>query len=205
MSRVVRCANTEQVRQEVLKAIQHSVDQSDGPLFTVGVSGGSMVDVLSQVLPSVRTEWSVWRIFLCDERLVPEDDADSNYGQFKRDLLSRTDLLTADQFFAVNTALDGPQAANDYEQQMRRVLASRDWPRFDLLLLGMGPDGHTASLFPGHPALHESTSWVTYVPDSPKVSLFLLPTTPNLYFLTPSSSATASKSDSNTAGDQQFA
>lgn len=60
------------------------------------------------------------------------------------------------------------QCAIQYETEMKRLFPNSQWPSFDLLLLGLGPDGHTCSLFPGHPALKERDRWIVSVTDSPK-------------------------------------
>jgi len=78
--------------------------------------------------------------------------------------------------YAINDALSAEGAADDYETCLRHlvknnVIASspaNEFPKFDLMLLGMGPDGHIASLFPGHPLVEEKQRWVTFIKDSPK-------------------------------------
>ena len=78
--------------------------------------------------------------------------------------------------YAINDALSAEGAANDYETCLRHlvknsIIASspaNGFPKFDLMLLGMGPDGHIASLFPGHPLVEEKQRWVTFIKDSPK-------------------------------------
>lgn len=84
--------------------------------------------------------------------------------------------IPADQVYVINDMLSAEGAAEDYETRLRK-LAKDDviamspvtgFPKFDLMLMGMGPDGHVASLFPGHPVVHENKRWVTFVKDSPK-------------------------------------
>ena len=78
--------------------------------------------------------------------------------------------------YAINDALSAEGAADDYETCLKHLVntgtlsisEASGFPKFDLMLIGMGPDGHVASLFPGHPLLQESTKWVTYIKDSPK-------------------------------------
>lgn len=78
--------------------------------------------------------------------------------------------------YAINDALSAEGAAEDYETCLKHLVntkvvdvsAASGFPKFDLMLLGMGPDGHVASLFPGHPLLNENQKWVTFVKDSPK-------------------------------------
>ena len=78
--------------------------------------------------------------------------------------------------YAINDSLSAEAAAEDYETVLRQLaetgildaLKSGDYPTFDLMLLGIGPDGHIASLFPGHPLLSEKEKWVTSIRDSPK-------------------------------------
>jgi len=142
-------------------------------VFLLGVSGGSIISFLSEGLPKISSDWSSWRVFLVDERLVPESDPESTYGLYKRKLLpSLPSPLT---FLAVDPGLleDPAGAAKDYEAKLRSLWPSSDVDKAsfgmaDCLLLGVGPDGHTASLFPGHKALGVKDTWVTWVEDSPK-------------------------------------
>ncbi|KUI64761.1 putative 6-phosphogluconolactonase [Cytospora mali] len=149
--------------------------------FKIGVSGGSLPKTLAKALlvPSSGPEdiirWDKWEIFFADERVVPLDHEDSNYGLLKKELI---DKIPADQgkptIHPINTELltkETLEVADDYEQVLVGSFASRDsvrLPIFDLLLLGCGPDGHTCSLFPGHELLRESTAWVAAIDDSPK-------------------------------------
>ena len=84
--------------------------------------------------------------------------------------------IPADQVHAINDALSSEGAAEDYETRLKQLVKDgviemspvSGFPNFDLMLMGMGPDGHIASLFPGHPVVHENEKWVTFVKDSPK-------------------------------------
>ncbi|GMP70697.1 hypothetical protein CsSME_00029437 [Camellia sinensis var. sinensis] len=84
--------------------------------------------------------------------------------------------ITTGNVYAINDALSAEAAADDYETCLKHLVKIKTvdlseasgFPKFDLMLLGMGPDGHVASLFPGHPLVHESKQWVTSIKDSPK-------------------------------------
>jgi len=116
--------------------------------FHLGLSGGSLAGFLCKGLPKIETDWSAWRLFFCDERLVAPEDKDSTWGLYRSGLVQETPL-TEEQFLVVDTTLPAQEAASDYAGQ----LACRLGGRLDLLLLGAGPDGHTCSLFPGHQLL----------------------------------------------------
>jgi 6-phosphogluconolactonase len=97
-----------------------------------------------------QVEWSKIHFFWGDERLVPADDPESNYRMARETLLSHLPV-GEDQIHRIPTELGDPEAvASSYEEELRRAfqLASGQLPQFDLIFLGMGPDGHTASLFP---------------------------------------------------------
>lgn len=138
-----------------------------GDTFKVGLSGGSLVDILAEVLPTVSTDWSKWVLFFCDERVVPFDNGDSTYGQYKTKVMG-TVPLTEEQFIKIDPDLHADEAAKDYIKKMSVYFPPDSMPRFDLLLLGLGPDGHTCSLFPGHKLLNETSLWVCPINDSPK-------------------------------------
>jgi len=136
-------------------------------VFKVGLSGGSLATFLAKGLPSISTEWSKWKLFFCDERVVPLDSSDSNYAAYKSSLIGAVPL-TDEQFIKINPGLPAEEAAKDYIQKMAVHFPPDELPRFHLLLLGMGPDGHTCSLFPGHRLLEETSVWVAPITDSPK-------------------------------------
>lgn len=146
--------------------------------FTVVFSGGSLFKSLSKLVeqPYVDSiDWSKWNVFWLDERVVPKDHPDSNYLLAYDNFLSKVSIPPGN-VYAINDALSAEGAADDYETCLRHLVKTgtlsvseaSSFPKFDLMLIGMGPDGHVASLFPGHPLLEESTKWVTYIKDSPK-------------------------------------
>jgi 6-phosphogluconolactonase len=125
--------------------------------FTVALSGGSTPQLLYELLATQPIEWEHVHFFWGDERCVPPDHVDSNYGMTQRSLLSHADI-PKQNVHRLKGELDPAQAAQQYEDELRVILGSR--PHFDLILLGMGTDAHTASLFPGTSALHEQKRWV---------------------------------------------
>ena len=134
--------------------------------FTLAVSGGSTPKLLFELLANPgfqgHVRWSNLQLFQVDERCVPPDDAQSNYRMTRLALLDAVPL-PKENFHRMQAELpDRDLAAREYSEELARVLhpAPGELPRFDLILLGMGPDGHTASLFPGSPALDERTAWV---------------------------------------------
>ncbi len=127
--------------------------------FTVALSGGSTPRKFHALLaasPQVeQVDWSKVEFYWGDERFVPPDHPDSNYRMARETLLQALPIRP-DQVHPVPTETgDAAQAAAVYEADIRRGfnLMPGQWPRFDLILLGMGPDGHTASLFPHTTAL----------------------------------------------------
>ncbi|RZS20023.1 hypothetical protein BHM03_00052493 [Ensete ventricosum] len=121
--------------------------------FTVVLSGGSLIQSLRKLTESPYLEsvdWAKWHVFWVS--------------------------IPPGQVYAINDALSAEGAAEDYETALKHLVnvgvvavsSVTGYPRFDLMLLGMGPDGHIASLFPGHPLLHVTEKWVTFIKDSPK-------------------------------------
>jgi len=118
--------------------------------------------------------WAHVHVFWGDERFVPPDDPRSNFRMAREALLDHVPIPSP-HIHAMLTSFDTPElAAATYENTLRRYFDG-DRPRFDLLLLGLGPEGHTASLFPRSPALDETTHWVmpVTVPADPPSRLTL--------------------------------
>jgi 6-phosphogluconolactonase len=140
--------------------------------FTVAISGGSLPGIIAPPLLAEplrsRLPWAACHLFFADERCVPLDHPDSNYRLVREQLLAHAPIPPA-QIHPINPALSPEAAAADYADQLRHTFGDAPTPpRFDALLLGMGPDGHTASLFPGHSLLTEQSRWVAAITNSPK-------------------------------------
>jgi 6-phosphogluconolactonase len=126
--------------------------------FCVALSGGNTPRALYQLLASNRfpsVPWSQIYLFFGDERHVPPDHPESNYRMVKEAMLSK---VPDENIFRMHGEQEAGAAALEYEQTLRQFfhLKEDQFPRFDLILLGLGPDGHTASLFPDSAALTET-------------------------------------------------
>jgi len=130
-------------------------------LFTVALSGGStpkgLYSLLAEQTWRAELPWSKTHFFWGDERNVPPDHADSNYQMAYTAMLSKVPVPSANVHRVRTEETDVNKAAEYYEEELRSFfqLAPGELPRFDLVLLGLGADGHTASLFPGTDALGE--------------------------------------------------
>jgi 6-phosphogluconolactonase len=122
--------------------------------FLVALNGGNTPTRLFELLATAyreRIDWSNVHVFWGDERCVPPDDAGSSYGQARTLLLSRVPI-PGSNIHRIKGELGPVEASQDYAAVLKRLASPPlDWPRFDLVYLGMGEDGHTASLFPGSP------------------------------------------------------
>jgi 6-phosphogluconolactonase len=129
--------------------------------FSVALSGGSTPRALHRILAGEgfvdRVDWSNVYVFFGDERTVPPDDPESNFRMAQETLLSQVPIPQSN-VYRIPAEQQPAQAANSYEQMLRDFFG--DQPRFDLVFLGMGDDGHTASLFPHTAALDEQARWV---------------------------------------------
>ncbi len=140
-------------------------------IFTVVLSGGStpknLYALLASDTESFRSQvpWNQIHFFWGDERHVPPDHPDSNYRMVQERLLSQVPIPPENVHRIKTENPDASKSAEEYEQELRDFFKSLGLksPRFDLVFLGMGPDGHTASLFPGTEAVHEQTRLVTAV------------------------------------------
>jgi 6-phosphogluconolactonase len=141
--------------------------EAGGRRFSICLSGGSTPRLLYQQIatPAIasRFPWPRVHWFWGDERFVPQNDPDSNYQMARDALLSRVPIPTGNIHPIPTEGLSADEAAAAYETTLKKfygadVLAP-DRPLFDVTLLGIGENGHTASLFPGQPALQEKRRW----------------------------------------------
>jgi 6-phosphogluconolactonase len=147
-------------------AAEHFVTQAARAIaararFFVALAGGSTPRATYELLATdefvTRVAWPRVHVFWGDERCVPPTHADSNYRMAREALLDHVPI-PVDNVHRIAGELDPAQAAVSYEAELRATLGAGR--RFDLILLGMGSDGHTASLFPGTAALDEQERWV---------------------------------------------
>lgn len=134
---------------------------------TLALAGGTTPRAMYERLALTSFDWSSADVFFGDERCVPLDNEASNYGMARAALLARVPAK-------VHRMHGESCDARGYEAELRSVFG-RQVPRFDLVLLGLGQDGHTASLFPGDTALNEQERWVIAVdrPDWRRLTLTL--------------------------------
>jgi 6-phosphogluconolactonase len=130
--------------------------------FAIALAGGSTPRNLYTLIAAnagASLPWAQMYFFWGDERHVPLDDPDSNYRMAKETLLSKVPVPAGNIFPIPAENPDAAAAAETYEQTLRKFFALKagEFPRFDLILLGMGPDGHTASLFPQTSGLQENS------------------------------------------------
>jgi 6-phosphogluconolactonase len=149
--------------EEVVRAATDAVAQRGR--FTIALSGGSTPRNLYTLIAanaSATLPWDKMFFFWGDERHVPPESPDSNYRMARESLLSKVPIPPANIFPVPTENPDAAQVAERYEQTLRSFFAAApgEFPRFDLILLGMGPDGHTASLFPETAALQEKSRLV---------------------------------------------
>jgi len=154
-------ALTRRAADEFLKSVNQAVAQEGS--FTVALAGGSTPKGLYSLLaddPSLRSQipWPKLHFFFGDERHAPPDSPESNFHMANEALFSKG-VVKPEQITRIHGEYtDTEKAALEYEQALRAYFKLKDgeYPRFDLVLLGMGEEGHTLSLFPGTKALHAS-------------------------------------------------
>ena len=144
----------------VTAGLEHAV--ASRGLARLAISGGSTPKPVFEMLADpaqpylARVPWAKTQLFWVDERCVPPADKESNYGMTKSAMLDKVPLPTAN-VHRMEGELDPEEAASRYESEIRNVfkLEGAETPTFDMVLLGLGPDGHTASLFPHTEGLNE--------------------------------------------------
>jgi 6-phosphogluconolactonase len=135
-------------------------------LFAMALPGGSVGVHGFPVLATVLFDWDVTHVFWADERAVPASSPDSNFNLADSLWLRKSGASLSSLHPMQGNSPDLNAAAQAYGDELVRVLGKT--PRLDLVLLGVGPDGHVASLFPGHPALAEESRPALPIVDAPK-------------------------------------
>jgi 6-phosphogluconolactonase len=145
--------------------------------YRVVLSGGSTPRATYQLLAGMDVDWSCSELFFSDERFVPPDHKDSNYRMVRESLLAGGNVQPR-KLLAIPTDGTPQSAADRYDEAMRQQYGAGELelgvPLFHLTLLGLGDDGHTASLLPGQPVLNERQRWAAAVPQGrgePRISL----------------------------------
>ncbi len=151
------------LHQLVERAAGHFLRLLDGSLrtsnrFTLALAGGSTPLELYIRLATARVVWDRVHFFWGDERCVPPGHPDSNYRMVHEALLKHIPI-PKENVHRIQGERSAPLAAREYQQELQRFFGM-EIPRFDLVLLGLGTDGHTASLFPGTPGSHARKRWV---------------------------------------------
>ncbi|WP_223246960.1 6-phosphogluconolactonase [Sulfuriferula thiophila] len=153
---------TEKVVDDALRLVMSAAEQSlrDRGAFHLVLAGGNTPRVLYEQIALQQSDWSGWHIWFGDERCLPLDDGERN-SQMANTVWLHDSLIPTGQIHVMHAELGAVAAVADYEMQLRDV------GEFDLVLLGLGEDGHTASLFPGQIDVH-AVADVVAVSNAPK-------------------------------------
>lgn len=166
--------------KSIVKVASEAISQNG--MFSIALSGGSLPKFLGNLADAFEAQglepnWNSWHVFLADERCVPIEHEDSNLKAINTHFLDKVGIPKA-QIYGIDAELTDKLAASSekeaitqeisdkYEAVLKSVLPAPH--TLDLAVLGFGPDGHTCSLFPGHPLLQETTKFVAPIVDSPK-------------------------------------
>ncbi|HEY4275868.1 MAG TPA: 6-phosphogluconolactonase [Rhizomicrobium sp.] len=170
-------ADLDALSARAAEIIADRIRAGNAPFRLALAGGGTPRGCYHHLAQLHQVPWEGVEIYLGDERFVPPDHPDSNYRLIRETLLA-SGKVQPRGLFAVPYDGEPASAADAYEEILRQQYGSSrllpDRPLFDLQLLGLGEDGHTASLLPGQPVLDERTRWVAVVPEGrrePRISL----------------------------------
>lgn len=165
--------------QQILGAAEHAI--AERGIFKLVLAGGSTPEKVYRLLAQADADWSRWSIYYGDERCLPADHADRNSLMATQAFLEKV-AIPDSQIFTIPAELGPEQAAKKYQQIIADALP------FDMVLLGMGEDGHVASLFPGHQHQEDELAHAVYnspkpPPERVSISAKALSNTEQLIFL----------------------
>lgn len=155
-------ANADALAHETARKIAHSLQRAiaDRGVAHLCLTGGSTPEKTYRALAGQLVDWPKVHVWFTDERCVPPDDEHSNFRMADNALLSHV-AIPVEHVHRMTGESGGERAAVAYDGELHTTFGEQNAPTFDLLLLGVGPDGHVASLFPGAPSLRESGLWAT--------------------------------------------
>lgn len=160
---------SQSLAESLVESIQTTVEETGR--YSLILSGGSTPRMLYQLLADEYEDlipWSDLHLFWGDERCVPPDHPDSNYGMALRMLIAPSPIPSRNVHRMPSEVRPPDTAAREYEDTLRDFFTpDREGAEPDCILLGVGEDGHTASLYPGHEVLEETTRWTRAVSDLP--------------------------------------
>ncbi len=164
---VIVCSDSDDLKRraaaEIAEQIGKALD-SNRP-FSIALSGGHTPRTLYRLLAKDyhdRIRWNIVHLFWSDERFVQYSSPLSNFGMARDELIARIPI-PPENVHPMPTDFESPELAATKYQELLEKWFSAEWPKFDLVLLGVGTDGHSASLFPGSPVLSETQRWVAHV------------------------------------------
>ena len=130
--------------------------------FSIALAGGTTPRAAYELLARRELDWQKWQVFFCDERACPPDDPQSNYAMAKSTLLDAVAIPQANIYRMQGESQDLDAAASNYADLLTTVVGDdASIPVLDCVLLGLGENGHTASLFSGDPSLRVTDTWCT--------------------------------------------
>jgi 6-phosphogluconolactonase len=167
--RVTTVSDAEAAAARAAEVVDGLIDEAlqERGVAHIVLAGGTTPRRCHELLAERRSEWGGVHLWAGDERCVPPDDDEANWKMIVDSLISRISIDEA-QLHRPPGELGPDAGADAYERELREVVAGEDVPVLDVVMCGLGEDGHTLSLFPGHPEVEERSRLVVGVRDSPK-------------------------------------
>ncbi|KAK6625198.1 hypothetical protein RUM43_005489 [Polyplax serrata] len=151
-----------------IEKIANAAIERDGS-FKIGLTGGSLLLLLTEALVNIKTDWVKWYIFFCDERILTQIDVEPLHIMYENMFSQLSIPIPKENIVKVETDISPSESSKDYISKLALHFPPVQFPRFHLLLLGVGPDGHICSLFPNDDkVLSETSVWVAPVMNAPK-------------------------------------